>query len=83
MNKEELRAQAARNLTNQSDWKILFDALEEDLFQQWSRTNANQEEERENLHAILTGMRFGRGKAEQWADTANFEHKRDESVPES
>jgi hypothetical protein len=81
--KDELRANAARNLTTQSDWKILFDALEEDLFQQWSRTNASQDEERENLHDILTGMRFGRGKAEQWADTAKFEQKRDNNVPET
>lgn len=83
MTNEELRAQAARNLTTQSDWKILFDAFEEDLFQQWARTNVDQTEEREKLHVILTGLRFARGKAEQYSSNATFDAKRDENVPEA
>ncbi|MBN7809105.1 hypothetical protein JZX86_27685 [Agrobacterium rosae] len=80
---EKLLIQAARNIRSQSDWKILLDGMEKQLFSIWSASNVNDTQVREDNYKIMRGLRFANDFIEKVANTPDFEQKRDDSIPEA
>jgi hypothetical protein len=80
---QKLVAQAAKNLTSQADWNVLFDGIEKELFEQWAATSDAHKKERESLHKIMSAVRFSVRTANVYATSMDFEENRDVNIPDA
>ena len=73
----EERAQIAKNVLELSDFKLLVEEVRKDVFGQWIRTNVNETEKRENLHAVVNGLEQLIATARKYVNDKSFEDARD------
>lgn len=82
MTDTKARAQAARNLLDSYDFKVLTEEIRRDVFTQWIKTNVPDVDKREALHGVVNGLELMIAKATTWANEGKFEEERGDHIPQ-
>ncbi|MFD1326756.1 hypothetical protein [Mycoplana ramosa] len=72
-------AQAAKNLKENDDFKLIMESIEGDIFRAFKNTKIGANEELQNVHALAHGFKLLNNSIDKYIELAIFEAAKDEN----